>query len=90
MSVYVDNWQAQYGIMKMSHMVADSKEELLEMADRIGLARRHLQVSGSGIVHFDVSASKRHQAVLCGAIQVTPQELIRRYRRSNGRRPRSV
>ena len=90
MSVYVDNWQAQRGVMKMSHMVADTKEELLTMADRIGLPRKHLQVSGNGIVHFDVCAAKRHQAVLWGAIQVTPQELIRRYRRSNERRPRNI
>ena len=44
MTVYVDDMHlspmGQFGRMKMSHMIADSTDELLAMADRIGLARR--------------------------------------------------
>lgn len=40
MAVYVDDMYiiplGQFGNMKMSHMIADTKEELLEMADKIG------------------------------------------------------
>ena len=43
MAVYVDNMQAQFGRMKMCHMIADSTEELLAMADRIGVARKWIQ-----------------------------------------------
>jgi len=73
MPVYVDDmWRypmGRFGRMKMSHMVADSREELLAMADRIGLARRWLQHAGEGRSreHFDVSLSLRARAVGAGA-----------------------
>jgi hypothetical protein len=38
--VYVDNMNAHFGDMIMCHMVADSNDELLAMADRIGVKRR--------------------------------------------------
>lgn len=75
MSVYVDNMQAQLGRMVMSHMLADTTEELLTMADTIGLNRRHIQHAGTPKEHFDVSRSKRAQAVAAGAIEITGREV---------------
>ncbi len=43
MTVYVDDMQAQYGRMKMCHMIADTDEELHAMADLIGIARKWWQ-----------------------------------------------
>lgn len=43
MTVYVDDVRHPFRRMVMSHMWADSLDELLAMADRIGVARRWLQ-----------------------------------------------
>lgn len=82
MSVYVDDMYkypiGEFRSMKMSHMVADSTEELLAMADRIGVARRWLQNAGTDREHFDVCLSKRTAAVRAGAIEVSMRQLCRR------------
>lgn len=74
MPVYVDNARNPYGRMLMCHMVADRIEELLGMADRIGLARRHFQ-PGS-FPHFDLSLGYRDRALRLGAIPVERRELV--------------
>lgn len=43
MSVFVDDARLPYGRMLMCHMWADTLDELLGMADRIGVKRRWLQ-----------------------------------------------
>lgn len=48
--------------MKMSHMIADTDEELHAMADAIGVARKWFQGD-----HYDVSMSKRALAITMGA-----------------------
>ena len=57
MPVYVDTARHQYRGMVMCHMLADSVAELLEMADKIGVARRWFQPLSHP--HFDLCASKR-------------------------------
>lgn len=72
MAVYVDDMEAGFGRMVMCHMVADSVEELLAMADRIGVARRWVQHADDPVrIHFDIAKSKRALAVQAGAIEVT-------------------
>lgn len=80
MSVYVDNMRAAYGRMKMCHMIADNTEELLAMADRIGVARKWLQYAGTSREHFDIALSKRDLAVKAGAIEVSMMEIGRKIR----------
>lgn len=83
MSVYVDNMRAPYGRMVMCHMVADTTDELLAMADRIGVSRRWLQHPGRPDEHFDISLGKRALAVAAGAIEIEMHDLgllIRRKR----------
>jgi hypothetical protein len=76
-SVYVDNWRADFGRMKMSHMMADSTEELLVMADKIGVPRKWIQKPGTRWEHFDVCASKRELAIRAGALEVSAMDLAR-------------
>lgn len=86
MTVYVDDMykspMGRFGRMKMSHMVADTIEELLEMADTIGLPRKWIQYPDDPArVHFDVSMSMRAKAVAAGAVEITMRELALRNRR---------
>ena len=83
MPVYVDDMyrypMGRFRRMKMSHMMADSRDELLAMADLIGLDRAWLQNAGQGRdrEHFDVSLAYRRKAVAAGAIEVSMTELAR-------------
>lgn len=79
--VYVDKTRNPLGRMFMCHMIADSTVELLAMADKIGVARRHLQYSGTDREHFDVCASKRQLAVKAGAVEVDRREFVTLLRR---------
>jgi hypothetical protein len=75
MAVYVDDMAAPYGRMTMSHMIADSQEELLKMAFMIGIARKWIQKVGTHREHFDVCKAARTRAVKFGAIEITQREL---------------
>ena len=69
MTVYVDDTRHRCGRMVMCHMWADTLEELLAMADRIGVARRWLQQPpGASWVHFDVSLGMKATAIAAGAV----------------------
>lgn len=58
---------AGFGRMKMCHMMADTTEELLSMADKIGVARKWIQYPGTAHEHFDVCLSKKAKAISFGA-----------------------
>ena len=72
MTVYVDDMNAQYGRMKMVHMLASTDQELHEMAAKIAVARKWWQspekTSGS---HYDIFLSKKVLAIQFGAIEIT-------------------
>ncbi len=74
MAVYVDDMKAKYGKMVMCHMLADSTEELLQMADRIGLNRKWLQKAGTPGEHFDIALVTKAKALEAGAKQITMRE----------------
>lgn len=70
MTVYVDEMRAKYGRMVMCHMVADSDDELHEMAARIGVARKWHQKPGTPHSHYDVCLAMRKHAVRLGAVEI--------------------
>ena len=74
MTVYVDDAYIPYGRMKMCHMVADTEEELHEVADKIGMKREWFQ--DKSMPHYDVGMGKRALAVEQGAVEITMRELI--------------
>ena len=80
MAVFVDDMQAEFGRMKMCHMIADTTAELLVMADLIGVRRKWLQKPGTAQEHFDICMAKRALAVKAGAIEVTMRDLALKIR----------
>lgn len=74
--VYVDHARLRFGRMLMSHMIADSREELLAAAAEIGVAARWLQKEGTASEHFDVCESMRTKAIGCGAVSVSSREIV--------------
>src|SRR6218665_2862059 len=81
MSVYVDNFYetggGNFGRMKMSHLMADTTEELLAIVDKIGVDRKWIQYPGTSKEHFDIAMSKRKLAILHGAKPVTWREMAK-------------
>ena len=80
MAVYVDDMRAPFGRMVMCHMTADTTDELLAMADAIGVSRRWLQYPATWKEHFDIALTKRAKAVKLGAIEETTRETVQRQR----------
>jgi 2'-5' RNA ligase len=71
MAVYVDPAMHPFGRMIMCHMTADTTEELLAMADKIGVQRKWIQYAGHPYKeHFDIAKSKRALAVKHGAVEL--------------------
>jgi hypothetical protein len=71
MAVYVDDMKAKFGRMIMCHMIADTDEELHEMAGKIGVARKWHQAPPRHSSHYDIALSMRAKAVALGAIEIT-------------------
>lgn len=79
MTVFVDDMRQMYKpphrpqiIYKMSHMFADSSEELMAFAELIGVDTRWVQSPPKhSWWHFDIAESKRVQAIRKGAIEIS-------------------
>lgn len=71
MAVYVDCAMILYGRMRLSHMMADTEDELRAMAEKVGLPKRHFQGD-----HFDICREKRRLAVKFGAVEVDSRFLV--------------
>lgn len=74
MTVYVDDMKAPFGRMVMCHMIANTDDELLSMADMIGVRRKWIQHVGTAKVHFDVSMASRARALRAGAVEITRRQ----------------
>lgn len=81
MPVYVDDMykrpMGRLGRMKLSHMYADTTDELYDMARQIGLNTAWVQYDSvcGARTHFDVSMAYRKLAIENGAIEITMREM---------------
>lgn len=78
MSVYIDDFNAPFGRMLMCHMMADTRQELDAMVDKIGVARKWIQLEGR-FPHYDICLSKKRLAIKYGAIECDARDLVKRF-----------
>lgn len=79
MTIYVESMRMRARVGRLtanwSHLTADSTEELLAFAERLGLKTSWIQNRGHvWKEHFDVTDSKRELAIRLGAQPITMQE----------------
>lgn len=74
MTVYVDDMRmpARVGRLQAhwSHLMADTDEELHAFAARLGLKCSWHQKPGTAISHYDVTDSRRQEALRLGAVPI--------------------
>jgi hypothetical protein len=74
MTVYVDDMykypMGRFKRMKMSHMIADTDDELHAMAEKIGVKKEWFQGD-----HYDVAMFVRKKAIELGAIPISLKTL---------------
>lgn len=77
MAVYIGTRKYNHGRWVMSHMIADTLEELHRMAAHIGVKRRHFQ-DKPGKPHYDVCQIRAKHAIKhLGAKLVNDREIIK-------------
>lgn len=94
MTVYVDDmyttsmgeFKRGMHTYKMSHMIADTTEELKDMASKIGVDKKWLQYPGTYKEHFDITMAARERALRLGARSISMRQcgMMIRNRRLNG------
>ena len=86
--VYVDplvnNGWVLYGKPTTScHLWADAPGELHAMARKIGLKKEWAQAK-SRVLHYDLTPSKREEALKAGAVAKTRKEAVESWRSARG------
>ncbi|HDR9026902.1 TPA: DUF4031 domain-containing protein [Burkholderia vietnamiensis] len=83
MTVYVDDMYrhpigefktASGRVYKMSHLIADTSDELLTMVRAIDVNPKWIQHRGTRDEHFDIAISKRAAAIAAGAVPITLEQ----------------
>jgi hypothetical protein len=85
MAVYVDSVFIPFRRMLMCHMIADTLDELHEMAEAIGMRRSWFQWQAS-FPHYDVAKGRRAAAIRRGAVVLGRNEYVATMDRLRGDR----
>lgn len=89
MTTYVDDMQMNATVPngnhavtgRWSHLMADTDEELHAFAARLGLKRAWAQYPGTWKSHYDVTTTKRAEAIRLGAVPLSFPHESGRYTR---------
>ncbi|MFT3679448.1 MAG: DUF4031 domain-containing protein [Ferruginibacter sp.] len=73
--VYIGTREWKYRGMLMSHMIADTLSELHDMAELIGVDKRHFQ-DKLGKPHYDVCKQNKQKAIAAGAKEIDDRQII--------------
>lgn len=84
MSVYVDSMcnclkNKNWPYNMCCHLIADSVDELLIFAERLGLKKVWFQ--NTDIPHFDLTVNMRKKAIKQGAFPISVKEFIKKIRK---------
>lgn len=85
MAVYLDCARNRLYRMKMCHMIADTPRELHQMASDIGMKAAWFQPRS--FPHYDVSLSRRVEAVKRGAVTLNRREFVLKMRQLRAEQP---
>lgn len=79
-SVYIDDAYIPARVGRITslwcHLTADSSEELLAFARKIGLKPQWIQYAGTWKEHFDLTETRRLKAVELGAIEISYRQTV--------------
>lgn len=89
MSVYVDTlasrgWVLRGRRSKSCHLIADTLDELHDMAARVGMRREWFQSFSSP--HYDLTPSRRARAVALGAVELDRVAFVAKLRELRAKR----
>lgn len=73
MAVYVD--EHCHWTRERCHMVADSHDELDQMAHRLNIPVSSIQYLGTDDEHFDITMEERARALALGAVELSNSAL---------------
>ena len=79
MPVYIDKANLKFRNMIMCHMIADTEQELHDMALKIGMKKEWYQKNAS-FPHYDVCLMRKKVALSNGAIEVDRRTLVYKMR----------
>lgn len=75
MTVYVDDMKRVSDVSGFSavwsHLFADTRQELDEFADKLGLKRNWIQCAGTYREHYDLIERRRQRALQLGAVEIS-------------------
>lgn len=73
--IYVDDSNEPYDKIITCAMVADTSDELMNVARRIGVPSFWIDNANTPFEHFDISLDQKRKAICEGAIEISQKDM---------------